>query len=186
MFYETPVKRREVFGGKIVTLYEDTVVLPNGRRASREVVHTRDSVGIVPVTSDGDLVMVWQYRHAAARELLEIPAGRIDPGESPEEAARRELGEETGYEALELTRIAGFYLAVGFADEYMHLFEAVVRPEGDAHPDDDEFVRVELVPTSRVPEMIQRREIEDLKTLAALVHLVWSRDIGPEEATGSR
>ncbi len=180
-FYEKLVERRQVFSGKIVTLNVDTVVLPNGQLAGREVVRTRDSVGIAPVTPNGDLVMVRQYRYAAGRELLEIPAGRINPGESPEGAAMRELSEETGYRALELTKIAGFYLAVGFASEYMHLYSASVERAGSAHPDEDEFVEVELVPVSRIPEMIVSGEIEDVKTLTALLHLAWTR-----ERTGCR
>ena len=177
MFRERLVERRRVYGGKIVTLNVDTVVLPGGSLASREVVASRDSVGIAPVTPDGDLVMVRQYRHAGGVELLEIPAGRIDSGESPENAALRELGEETGYKALELTKIAGFYLAVGFATEYMHLYEALVEPGGDPHPDEDEYVQVELVPLLRIPVMIKSGEIEDAKTLAALLHLVWTRGL---------
>lgn len=177
MFREKLVERRQVYGGKIVTLNVDTVVLPGGGLAGREVVVTRDSVGIAPVTPDGDLVMVRQYRHAGGVELLEIPAGRIDMGESPENAALRELGEETGYKALELTKIAGFYLAVGFATEYMHLYEALVEPDGDPHPDDDEYVQVELVPLSRIPEMLKSGEIEDAKTVAALLHLAWMRGL---------
>jgi 8-oxo-dGTP pyrophosphatase MutT (NUDIX family) len=174
---EELVERRQVYGGRIVTLNVDTVVLPSGRLASREVVATRDSVGIAPVTPGGDLVMVRQYRHAGGVELLEIPAGRIDMGESPENAALRELGEETGYKALELAKIAGFYLAVGFATEYMHLYEALVEPGGEPHPDDDEYVQVELVPLSRIPEMLKSGEIEDAKTVAALLHLAWTRGL---------
>jgi len=181
VFREELVERRQVYSGKIVTLNVDTVELPNGGQAGREVVVTRDSVGIAPVTHDGDLVMVRQYRHAGGVELLEIPAGRIDAGESPEDAALRELGEETGYRAPELTKIGGFYLAVGFATEYMHLYEALVEPGGDAHPDDDEFVQVELVPLSRIPRMIKSGEIQDVKTLAALLHLAWTRGLAQSD-----
>lgn len=177
VFREKLVERRQVYSGKIVALNVDTVELPNGGLASREVVVTRDSVAVAPVTPDGDLVMVRQYRHAGGVELLEIPAGRIDEGESPEDAALRELGEETGYGALELTKIAGFYLAVGFATEYMHLYEALVEPDGDPHPDDDEYVQVELVPLSHIADMIKSGEIEDAKTLAALLHLAWTRGL---------
>lgn len=177
VFHEKLVQRRQVYSGKIVTLNVDTVELLGGGSASREVVATRDSVGIAPVTADGDLVMVRQYRHAGGVELLEIPAGRIEVGESPENAALRELSEETGYGARELTKIAGFYLAVGFATEYMHLYVASAEPGGDPHPDEDEYVRVELVPLSRVPEMIRSGEIEDVKTLTALLHLAWTRGL---------
>jgi len=182
VFREKLVERRQVYGGKIVTLNVDTVELPSGSLTSREVVATRDSVGIAPVTPGGDLVMVRQYRHAGAVELLEIPAGRMNASESPEHAALRELGEETGYRALELTKIAGFYLAVGFANEYMHLYEALVEPGGEPHPDDDEYVQVELVPLSRIPGMIKSGEIEDAKTLAALLHLAWTRGLAQADS----
>ena len=177
VFREKLVERRQVYSGKIVTLNVDTVELPSGGLAGREVVATRDSVGIAPVTRGGDLVMVRQYRHAGGIELLEIPAGRIDKGESPEDAALRELGEETGYRALELAKIAGFYLAAGFATEYMHLYTALVEPGGDAHPDDDEFVQAELVSLSRIPGMIKSGDIQDAKTIIALLHLAWTRGL---------
>ena len=176
---EEPIDRETIYAGKIITLHADTVRLPNGNVGTREIVQTRDSVAIVPVTCDGKVVLVRQYRYAAGEEVLEIPAGRIDPGESPEMAARRELLEETGCTCAELKKIEGFYIAVGFATEFMHLYAGTVDHLGEACPDDDEFVRTELMPVSQIPEILAKQEIRDVKTLAGLLHLSWMLGLSP-------
>ncbi len=176
---EKAISSETIYNGKIVTLNVDKVELPNGRTATREVVRTRDSVAVVPVTRDDKVVLVRQYRYAGGEELLEIPAGRIDPGESPRAAAQRELLEETGCTCAELKKIAGFYIAVGFATEFMHLYAGTVDHIGEACPDDDEFVRTELMPVSQIPEILAKQEIRDVKTLAGLLHLSWMLGLSP-------
>lgn len=178
---EEPIDRETIYAGKIITLHADTVRLPNGNVGTREIVQTRDSVAIVPVTCDGKVVLVRQYRYSAGEEVLEIPAGRIDPGESPEMAARRELLEETGCRCSALEKIAGFYVAVGFATEFMHLYVGTVDLMGDACPDDGEFIRMEVMPVDRIPELVAEQEIRDAKTLAGLLHLSWILGLAPLE-----
>ncbi|MEA4882174.1 MAG: NUDIX hydrolase [Clostridia bacterium] len=182
---EKTLSSERVFSGKIVSLRLDTVELPNGVSATREVVETRDSVAVAPITGDGSVVMVRQYRYAGKSELLEIPAGRMEAFEDPEVAAARELSEETGYECVSLTKIAGFYVAVGFATEYMHLFTAEVGRVQAAHPDEDEFVETELVPMSEIPGMIKSQKIKDVKTLAGLLYVVWTHGLASGDGQGA-
>lgn len=180
-FTEKPIDRETMYRGRIITLHVDRVKLPTGDIGTREIVQTRDSVAVVPVTCDGKVVLVRQYRYAGGEEVLEIPAGRIDPGESPEMAARRELIEETGCRCSALKKIAGFYVAVGFATEFMHLYVGTVDRIGHACPDAGEFILTELMPIDRIPELLAAQEIRDAKTLAGLLHLSWTLGLPPVE-----
>src|SRR2546421_610982 len=121
---EKLVESKLIYNGRIVHLYVDTVELPNGKRAQREIVRHTGAVAIVPIDSDGNVVMVRQYRHAAGRVLLEIPAGTLNPGEDPDLCAGRELQEETGYKPGKLRRIGGIHLAPGYSTEFIHLYVA--------------------------------------------------------------
>lgn len=184
-FAEKTIDRETIYSGKIITLHVDEVELPTGCRGTREFVETRDSVAVVPVTRDDEVVLVRQYRYAGQEEFLEIPAGRIDPGESPEMAARRELLEETGCACSELRKIAGFYVAIGFATEFMHLYVGSVDRVGSACPDDGELIKTEFMPIGSIPEIISRQEIRDVKTLAGLLHLAWTLGLTPVESACS-
>ena len=141
--YEEPVSSREIFRGRIVHLFEDTVRLPNGKLATREVMRHPGAVAIVPLTGDGEVILVRQYRYPFAEALLEIPAGKLDPGEEAESCARRELEEETGVEAAELIPLGVFYPSVAVLDEKIFLFLARGLTQKNSHPDEDEFLRVE-------------------------------------------
>jgi ADP-ribose pyrophosphatase len=174
---ESTVSSDTVYEGRILSVHRDVVTLPNGRTATREIVVTRDSVAVVPILPDGRVVMVRQYRYAGGEELLEIPAGRIEPGEDPEQAARRELLEETGLEPIRLQQVAGFFLAVGFATEFMRLYVAQVREAGDAAPDEDEFVRTEFLHPEDIPDAICGLRIRDGKTLSGLLFMAWTRGL---------
>lgn len=185
-FTEEPIDRETIYSGKIITLHVDRVKLPTGGVGTREIAQTSDSVAVVPVTCDKKVVLVRQYRYAGAEEVLEIPAGRIDPGESPETAARRELIEETGCRCSSLKKIAGFYVAVGFATEFMHLYVGNVDLMGEACPDDGEFIRTELIPVDTIPELLAKQEIRDAKTLAGLLHLSWALGLAPLEPDSPR
>ncbi len=180
-FAEEPIDRETIYRGNIITLNVDRVKLPSGDAATREIVQTRDSVAVVPVTRDDEVVLVRQYRYAAQEEVLEIPAGRIDPGESPEIAARRELIEETGCRCSALSRIAGFYVAVGFATEFMHLYLGTVDYVGDACPDDGELIQAELIPIDEIPKLLAEQQIRDAKTLVGLLHLSWTLGLAHAE-----
>jgi len=160
---------RRVYEGKVLSLDVDEVEEPGGVRATREVVRHLGSVAALPVHEDGRLVLVRQYRYAVDALVWELPAGRLDPGESVEDAARREMEEEVGLRPRRLEPLATFYTTPGFCDERMHLFRATgltavtARPEADERIESGAFTRVE------VEEMIRRGEIREGKTLVALL-----------------
>ena len=139
-----------VFDGKILHLYHDSVALPNGDTASRELVRHVGAVCVLPITDDGYAVMERQYRYPVDRVLLEIPAGKLDSKqENHESAARRELEEETGYHAQELIPLGLFYPACAYSDETIWMYLAKGLTRGERHLDADEFLDVELIPPQR-------------------------------------
>jgi ADP-ribose pyrophosphatase len=172
---ETLVDRVEVARGKLIHLRLDTVVDAEGERHLREVVVHRGGVAIIALTDDDNVLMVRQYRHAVGEVLFEIPAGTLDLAddggtESPDGAARRELAEETGFEAGKWTKLGLFYTAPGFATEVMHLYLARdLRPiDGYDGPEADEHLELEQVPFDAVLRLAERGEIRDAKTLVGL------------------
>jgi ADP-ribose pyrophosphatase len=158
-----------VYLGRAFTIRRDTLGLPDGHKTRLDIVEHVGSVVILPVDDQGKLLFVRQYRHAAGLDLLELPAGTLNEGESPETCARREVREETGMAAGLLQQLGGFYLAPGYSSEYMHVYLAT-----DLHPDPleadaDEFLTVENIPLDAALEMARRGGIPDAKTLAAIL-----------------
>jgi ADP-ribose pyrophosphatase len=156
------------FEGKLISVRVDTLQRQDGSSFRREVVSYGQAVVLVPVDDDGNVLLVRQYRHAVGQWLLELPAGGIDGGESPEEAAQRELREETGHRGS-LTRIGGMFLAPGYSDEYQHVFAATGLAEDALEADEDEEIELERVPLERALQLIDQGEIRDAKSLAALM-----------------
>ena len=146
----------------------DTVGLPGGRETVREVVEHAACVVVVPVDSNGDVLLVRQYRYATGLSLLETPAGRVEPGESPDECAQRELQEEVGYAAGSLRSLGGFWMSPGFCTEYMHAYLALDLVPSRMEPDDDEDISVERVPLGDAGRLVRSGDIEDAKTISAL------------------
>lgn len=157
------------FDGKIVRLRVDTVLLPNGEQSTREVIDHANAVVIVPVDSEDNVLLVRQYRYAVEDTLLEAPAGLIDDSEDPDDAAQRELREETGYASRSLRPLGGFWSSPGFCTEYLYAYLARDLVPSPLSPDDDEFIEVERQPISRIPQLIRLGEIQDAKTIAALL-----------------
>lgn len=166
---EPTIESRRIYQGRVVALRVDTVRLPNGRLTSREVVETRDAVAIVPVDSQGRLILVRQYRKPLERTLLEVPAGGVDDGEEPAACALRELLEETGYAASHMEPLTSFFTSPGFCTEQMHAFLATGLVAGRPRPEADESIEVVRVPLASVPEMIARGEIRDAKSITSLL-----------------
>ena len=158
-----------IFDGRIIRVRVDTVALPSGREATREVVDHEDAVVLVPIDSDGNVVLVRQYRHAAGTTLLEAPAGIIEPGETPDQCAQRELQEETGYRAEDLRYLGGFWSSPGFCTEFMHGYLARDLVPSRLQADPDEDIKVERLPLNQVTARIQSGDIQDAKTVAALL-----------------
>lgn len=154
------------FHGKIIDVIHDTVLLENGKQALREVARHPGAVGILVLEGD-QLVLVRQFRYPIGRELLEIPAGKLERGEDPYPAALRELREETGGYTDRLEYLGDYYGSAGFCDEKLTLCFAKLSKIGETDPDEDEFLTVERYPLPVFEAMIARGEIVDGKTLSA-------------------
>jgi len=165
---ETRIGSETVYKGRIITVRVDDVELPDGRRARREVVEHPGAVGIVAVNSAGNVLLIEQFRYAAGRTLLEIPAGTMEAGESPEETARRELLEETGFRAGELAEIGRFFVSPGWATEEIVLYRAGALSSTGHAPDHDEILRAVEVDPVRIPVLMRDGTIADAKTIIAL------------------
>lgn len=167
---------REIYRGRIIRLVDRNLRLPNGRRTRYHVVEHPGAVAVVPVFRNGDVALLRQFRPAIGRELHEIPAGTLEPGETPLATARRELIEETGFRAGRWTKLAEFYTAPGFCTERMHLFAARDLRPAEAEGDEDEIIRVVRVPFRRAIGMVLRGRVRDAKSIAGL--LMWHERAG--------
>lgn len=165
---ENFVSTTRIFDGKIINLRIDTVTLPNGKEAKREIVEHPGAVAVVPILPDGRIIMVRQYRHAVGKALLEIPAGKLDRGEIPEQCARRELEEETGYASNQLRLLTSVWTAPGFSDEIIHIYVAENLQEKVQNLDEDEFLHIEFYSKEELWQMIQDGSISDSKTIIGL------------------
>jgi ADP-ribose pyrophosphatase len=166
---EEAISSEEIFKGKIVHLFRDTVRLPNGKEATREVMRHVGAAAVVPLTDEGNVILVRQYRYPFAQVMLEIPAGKLDAGEDPLACAKRELREETGYDAQEFVSLGAYYPSVAVMDEVIHLFLARDFTKGDTNLDADEFLHVEQRPLAEVVSQVMRGEIPDGKTQTAIL-----------------
>jgi len=169
------VSTRRVYTGRVISLDVDTVRFPNGTVGELEMIRHPGASAVVPFLSDPDgddpqLLLIRQYRYAAERYLYEIPAGRLDPGEAPEDCARRELREETGCEAARVEHMFSMYTTPGFTDERIHLFLAVGLTRGENAREADEFIELETMPLSRALSLVERGEIQDAKTALGLLY----------------
>lgn len=163
------IKSELIYTGRAFSLRRDTLSLPDGRTTQLDIIAHVDSVVILALDAQREVLFVRQYRHAARCDLLELPAGVFDPGEAAEDCARRELREETGMAAGALLPLGGFFLAAGYSSEYMHAFLATDLRRDPLTPDSDEFLSVEKVPLGEVFTRIARGDLPDAKSLAALL-----------------
>ena len=167
---------QRIFRGHILGLRVDTLEMPDGATFEREIVEYGQAVVLVPVDADGRLLLVRQYRHAAGAWLLELPAGGIDDRDaSPEAAAMRELREETGFRGT-LRRLGGMYLAPGYSTEYQHIFAATDLAEDALEADEDEDLRLERLTLDETLAAVDREQIRDAKSIAALLMFLRSRE----------
>ena len=171
---ETKLYSRLVYSGRILDLYKDNVVLADGREAVREVVKHNEAVCILPLEL-GNIILVKQFRYSINRELLEIPAGLMEQGETPEEAARRELREETGYTAEKITKLFSFFSSPGFTNEKLHLFKAEGLIAGEQEQDPDEAIDIVRIKGGELHDKLFNGEIEDSKTILAILYYLGMR-----------
>jgi len=159
---------RTVYLGRRIEVRTVQVRRPDGTIADRDLVLHRGSVGIVARDADGSLVLIRNRRYAVGETLWELPAGTLEPGESPQDCARRELREETGFEAGRIVPLGRFFLSPGYCSEEMHAFLATDLEAVGQDLDDGEEISVEVVPDGRVRAMIRDGTLRDGKTLAML------------------
>ena len=163
---ERTLESTQIYEGRLVNLRVDKVMLPGGRETTREIVEHSDCVAIVAIDAEDNVILVRQFRHAVARELLEIPAGGIEPGEEPLQSALRELAEETGYIAGRMERLGGFYSSPGYATEFLHLFLATELQKASSRVREDEIIEVVPIPLKQVRSLITSGELRDAKSIA--------------------
>ena len=168
---ETPVSSETIFQGNIIRVTLDQARLPDGKLASREVVYHPGGVAVLPLDEDGRVTLVRQYRYPFGRVLLELPAGKLDHGAAEDHllGAKRELSEETGLEAGELTYLGHIYASPGFCDEALHMYLARDLTRARQHLDEDEFLDVVTMPFDTLVEQVMSGEITDAKTVATVL-----------------
>lgn len=168
-FFEQRIDRDDKYHGIIVDVHLDHVRLDDGSIARREVVEHPGGVTILPVDEDGNCYMVRQFRYPAGHMMLESPAGKLEYGEDHRDCAVRELSEETGFTADELIYLGGFYTSPGFSSELLHIYLALGLHAGKSHLDEGEFLNVEKLPLRQLIRMVMANEIEDAKTMIAVL-----------------
>jgi ADP-ribose pyrophosphatase len=167
---EETLSSKRIFEGRAINLRVDTVRTVDGRTSTREIVEHPPCIVVIAIDADGRILLERQYRQGPGKELLEIPAGGIDAGETPDEAVVREMQEETGYRPQKMTRLCGFYSSPGFCDEYLHLFLAEDLVPGRLHAEDTPGIEVVPVAVAEVSDLIASGKIEDSKSIAGLLY----------------
>ena len=157
-----------VFEGRAVKLRVDTIQMPDGRQTTREIVEHGACIAVVAVDAQNNVLLVSQYRDAVGKELLEIPAGGVDPGEDVETAVKREMQEETGFLPRKLVNLGGYYLAPGYSTEYLHLFAVSDLVASRLVAEDTEGITVVKVPVTQIRKLLNSGKITDGKSIAGL------------------
>lgn len=169
-YEEKQLETENIYSGKIINVRKDGVLLPNGRRSVREVVEHPGGVCVAPLTAEGELIFVRQFRYPYAQEILELPAGKLDrKGENPLEGGKRELREETGASAREYVSLGKLYPSPGYSNEIIYMYLAKGLSYGDQQPDDDEFIDVVKLPFAKALRMVMDGEIPDAKSQTAVL-----------------
>ncbi len=169
MSEEKTLSSQLIYEGRAVKLRVDTVQMPSGRETTREIVEHSDCVAIIAIDTDDNVLLVNQFRRPVEKELLEIPAGGIEPGEEPIECVRRELREETGYLPGKVERLGGFYSAPGYCTEYLHLYLATDLTPSPLQAEDTEEITLVRVPINQISRLITSDSICDAKSIAGLL-----------------
>lgn len=172
-YYEKTIGTQPIYHGNILDVERLTVELPNGKMATRDIIRNPGASAVVPITDDGHIILVEQFRKPNDRTFIELPAGKLDyPGEDPADCAARELKEETGYSAAKLEKILELYPAPAFADEILHIYLATGLSCGEIEPDEDEFISAKAYPLEEALKMIDEGIICDAKTVAGILMAV--------------
>lgn len=169
---EKKIGSEKIFDGNLLHVRRDTVCLPNGKTATREWIQHPGASSVIPVFPDQQILLVRQYRYPIGQVTLEVPAGKLDsPEEDPLTCAKRELSEETGYEADRLKKLSVLATTVGFSNELIHMYVAEGLKPGGQHPDEDEFIHVVRMPLQQAVELVWDGRIFDAKTVTSILML---------------
>ncbi len=166
---EPTFKSERIYEGKVIKVRVDTVELPDKKYSKREIVEHPGAVGVVGITEENKVIFVRQYRKALEQFLLEIPAGKIELKENPEDCALRELKEETGYECESIHFLSKAYTSPGFSNEEIHIYHARGLKKGVATPDEDEYIETIEIPLDIAIKMINDGEIQDSKSIIGIL-----------------
>lgn len=169
--FETRYSSKEVFKGKLLHVYTDDVILPDKTMSTREWIKHPGACAVVPVFRDGTIMLLNQFRYPPRKVFVEVPAGKIDPGEDPAVTAERELLEESGVRCKNLVKVGHFYPAIGYADEIIYSYAAWDLSVEDQNADHDEFLQPNRIPYKLALRMIESGEITDAKTLSTLIQV---------------
>ncbi len=169
MTEEKTLSSQLIYDGQVVKLRVDTIQTPDGRKTTREIIEHSDCVAIIAIDDNDNVLLVNQFRKAVGKELLEIPAGGIDPGENPEDAVRREMQEETGFLPQKIERLSGFYSAPGYCSEYLYLYLATDLVPSQLYAEDTESISLVRVPIIHVSDFLASGKICDGKSVAGLL-----------------
>jgi ADP-ribose pyrophosphatase len=168
MKLEQRISSRRIYDGRILNFRVDEVKIENGKLTSREIVEHRGAAAIVPILEGSEVILVRQYRYAVSTELLEIPAGTLEPGEQAEDCAKRELEEETGYTCQVISKVLECFVAPGYSTEKIHIYLAKGLTKTRPRTEEDEKITVESFPFEAALDKIRSGEIQDAKTIAGL------------------
>lgn len=168
-YEEKTLEREQIYTGNIIKVEKLAVSLPNGKKATRDVVLHPGAAVVVPISENGELYMVRQYRKPIEQETLELPAGKLDPGEDPMVCAQRELKEETGLHAGKIRHIVSIHSTPGFCNEVLHMYLATQLTEGDSCADEDEFISFDRIPVRDLLNRVLTGEITDGKTIIGIL-----------------
>ena len=170
-FQEKTLKRNEIYNGRILSLHVDDIELPNGEKATREIVEHSGGVCVAAITDSNELYFVRQYRYPYKKVLLELPAGKLEKGEDPLKAGMRELEEECGVVAEKVIPMGTVYPTVAYCSEIIHLFAAKGLTDTAQHLDEDEFLSFEKISIDKAAEMVMNGEISDSKTAVLVLKI---------------
>ncbi len=170
-FEEKTLKRNEIYNGRILSLHVDDIELPNGEKATREIVEHSGGVCVAAITDSNELYFVRQYRYPYKKVLLELPAGKLEKGEDPLKAGMRELEEECGVVAEKVIPMGTVYPTVAYCSEIIHLFAAKGLTDTAQHLDEDEFLSFEKISIDKAAEMVMNGEISDSKTAVLVLKI---------------
>ena len=168
---ERTISSQTVFSGKLLKLKQLEVRRPDGKTTVREIIYHPGAAAVLPVLPGNRVVLIKQYRKAVGQTILEIPAGLLEPGETPKKCARRELAEETGYRAGTIKKIMVFYPTPGYSREKIHIYKAEKLKKQPPQQTEDEFIETVIVGQDKIKQLFRRGEISDAKTLIALLFL---------------